>query len=355
MMRKILPLLVLSVVVWLCASAQFKGSVEANSPRPDVRGPSASLEIVSNRQALRSLVERADSGDMVSIYHLARLYDTGYDSIPCDTIEAMRLYRRAAELNYPPAQNLYGFRLYNGIGGAKDINAGLEWIEKAALNGDPTATNNLGWLLLEGEGVEHDAEKAAFWLTRSAQNGVPSAMILLGDLYREGKGVEKADTAHALSLYNRALERGMRDVWPRIYSMKHQEWSLLPPEEKVAVGMYYYPRLAPEIGVRIFEAAATEGNVKSMALLGDALSRGVGIAYDHAKSTDYLFRAAKGGDPYAAFVIAEMLEMFPDALNGLTDDNDLKDAQSWYEKAAQKGVRTAEEATRNLLNPGYSN
>ncbi len=325
-----------------------------NNPYRKERISGANLQILDGKNALHSLMERVDSGDVTAMYHLARLYDRGYvtpsDTIPQDSLRAMELYSKAAHSGYPAAENIYGYRLYNGLGVKRNIPKGIEWIEKAAIGGDMTAINNLGWLLLEGEGVEHDAVKAAYWLGRSAAEGVPASMSMLADLYRRGEGVGAPDTIQALSLYNRALELGLQDAGLKILSMMGNEWSRLPVEEKVAVGRYYYPSLSPVIGVTLFEQAAQENDVEAMALMGDALSRGLGVAYNHDKSIEYYFRAAEKGHPSAQFVIAELLEMFPDALNHLTDSSEYRNPEFWYDQARRGGVRTAEEATRKLLN-----
>ena len=59
---------------------------------------------------------------------------------------------------------------------------------------------------------------------------------------------------------------------------------------------------------------------RAMALLGDAYSRGVGVKYSHDKSLAYFARAALAGNPSAMYILAETLEVFPDALQDLPVD-----------------------------------
>lgn len=306
----------------------------------------------ARRIALRALIERAEAADADATYHLARLYETGYDSIPADTLQSVALFRRAAELGSLKAQNYYGYLLYNGIGMKRDVAKGLEWISQAAIGGDLSAANNLGYMILTSDMPEQQKayKEAAHWLEKAADGGVPSAMSMLADLYREGKGVEK-DTLQAVALYNRAIEAGMPDSQLKLLEMMHQDWSRLEPEEAVATGIYYYTHRAPTIGVTLFEQAAEQGNAQAMALMGDALTRALGASYDYDLGLDYYFRAAVAGNPSAQFVIAELLEIFPDALDSFRIDKsgDYADPHYWMEKAARAGVFSAEDATQTLL------
>lgn len=313
----------------------------------------------ARRIALRALIERAEAADADATYHLARLYESGYDSIPQDTLKSVALFRRAAELGNIHAQNYYGFLLYNGMGTAQNKNQGLEWITRAAEGGDLSAANNLGWMILSADTAEDEKDyaKAAQWLSKAANGGVPSAMSMLADLYRDGKGVE-ADTLQAVNLYNHAIEAGVPDAQLKLLSMQQAAWRQLSAEDAVNTGLYYYTHRAPTIGVTLFEQAATQGNAKAMALLGDALTRALGASYDHDLGLNYYFKAAVAGNPSAQFVVAELLEIFPDALDDLIDDtispkmaDDYKDPNYWMQLATQAGVRSAEDATRLLLAP----
>lgn len=313
----------------------------------------ATAAVSGPRIALRELAERADAGQPDAIYQLARLHDTGFDSIPVDSVRASDLFRQAAEKGYAPAQNQYGFRLYNGLGGLKaDPYKGLEWMEKAAMAGDPTAANNLGWLLMEGKDIRHDFEDAAFWLGKAADAGMPHAMSMLADLFREGKGVEK-DSLKAISLYNRAIEAGLGDAQLKLLSMQEKAWKDLSADEAIATGLYYYTHRAPALGVRLFEQAADEGSPLAHALLGDALTRAQGASYNHDLALKHYFLAAKGGVPAAEFVIGELLEFFPDALDALTGVGEISDdersAAYWLGRAAEAGITEAAQATESLL------
>ena len=89
-------------------------------------------------------------------------------------------------------------------------------------------------------------------------------------------------------------------------------------------------------------------------MLGDAYTRGLGVAYSHEKSLEYYLAAAIEGDPSAAFVISELLEIFPDALNDYLPEDATTESTNpsyWREKAETGGVNSAEEAHQRLFTP----
>lgn len=303
----------------------------------------ASDEVTRERHAVRQLVERAGEGDAKSLYHLATLHDTGYDSIPVDSAVSTALYRLSAEKGYAPAMNYLGYRYFNGDYVRQDIDSALYWMAKAAGLGDVKAASNLGYLLSHDDAVTRNYPQAVYWLTKAADAGLPVAQSLLADLLRQGLGAPK-DTARAEALYTSAIEHGLQDAELKLLSMKGRGWESLAPDSAVALGRYYYTHRAPFIGVTLFENAAAHDNPDALALLGDAYSRAVGVEYDHDKSVAYFLRAAQLGQPSAQFVIAELLDIFPDALS-----DTIPGAPYWYEKAADAGITDAEAAADRLL------
>lgn len=301
---------------------------------------------------LKDLIIRADNGEPEALYTLATLYDRGYDSIPIDSARSTELYRKAAEAGFLPAMNYLGYRLLSGEYSQLDKNSdeGLQWLEKAAINGDAKAASNLGWLLTEGKYVKRDYEKALFWLKKAADSQLPVAQSLLGDLMRDGLGTD-IDSLAADSLYREAFENGLTDAAYKLADLEKNALDTLTDDKLVKEGKYYYLRSAPSIGVKLFYKAADQGNAEAMALLGDAYTRAIGVPYDHDLSLKYYAMAAQAGNPSAQFVIGELLEIFPDAFDSMDKDEIqiLNDPLHWYEQAAAGGVTDAETATLLLL------
>lgn len=268
-------------------------------------------ELTERRLALRQLVERAASEDAKALYDLARLHETGYDSIPVDSTRSMGLYMLSANKGYAPARNYIGFRYYTGDGVRQDLDSALYWIRLAAEEGDITAAANLGYLLTEGEGVKHQEDEAIKWLSVASEAGVNGAQIKLTEL-------------------------------------KEKEWKELPADTLLTTGIKYYVGKSPIVGTRMLELAAQKQNPKAMAVLGDAYSKGLGVPYNHQKSIDYFYEAAKMGEPSAQFIIAEMLEFFPDGIP-VDASGEETGADYWYEKAKEGGVTDSEKAYELLF------
>lgn len=318
----------------------------------------------SNRHAaLQALVERAENGDPKSLYDLASLYDRGYDSIPVDSAESTRLYQLSAAKGYAPARNYLGFRYYNGEYVNRDIDSALYWIQLAADAGDITAAGNLGFLLSQGEGIAHNYDSAIHWLKIGADGGLPTAISLLGDMYRQGLGC-KADTIEAIALYESAHRAGVADAQIRLMAMMGYKWKELPPDSAFLQGLKYYKEGATIAGRELMERAIDGDIAKAFTILGDAYSRGDGVEYDYFKSIRYFLEGALRGEPSAEYIIAELLEFFPDILNSpefqqiiernskdVTNYADLTNPGYWFERAANQGIKDTESAYENLFSP----
>ncbi len=315
-------------------------------------GPAAAIDTDSLR---RALIARADTADAAEVFRLSSVFERGVPGVAADSAVAMQLLQRAADMKSPAALNYLGFKYYRGEGVPRDTRRALALIEEAAQLGDVRSYNNLGWLLAEGELVERDYAKAAYWLRRASDGGVATASAMLGDLYACGEGVP-CDTLRADSLYTLAIDRGLADAQLKLLALRGKSYRQLPSEEAVRLGLRHYLRRGPTVGVFLFRIAAEKGNAHAEALLGDACSRGLGTAYDHTLSIIHFYRAATAGYAPAQFVIAEMLDMFPDALQQIPDDalppgtQRTNSQQYWYEQAAAAGITDAQTAAETMLN-----
>ena len=290
----------------------------------------------ARREALRQLIGKADEGNAKALFDLARLYETGYDTIPQDSVRSMNLYMKSARLGYPPAMNIIGFRYQTGEGLKEDIDSSFYWITKAAEAGDVTAASNLGYLY----SINKDYQKAEFWLQKAVQAGIPSAMSQLGDFRRMGL-TGLPDTLAARNLYDSAIEGGDWDAQFKLLAMMGYKWQNLPGPEALKMGLKYYLGNAPVAGVELFEIASRDSVPQALALLGDAYSRGIGVEYNPRKSLDYFHESALSGNPAAQFLIAELLDFYPDEFE--------ESAEYWRQAALDSGVTDAEEAYSQLF------
>ncbi len=304
------------------------------------------------------LQARADSGDAKAIFDLSNVLERGYGPILPDSAKSISLLRRAASDGYSPALNYYGFKYYNGDGVPSDKAKGLQLIEQAALKGDPKGAANLGWLLAEGNGVYRDIPKAVYWLEKASDAGLPVAMVHLASIYSNGADSIKPDTLKAADLYSRALQEGYRAADLPLQRLMQPYWSQLPADSALSLGIHYFTQgNAPRCGVALFRVAAEKGSPRAYALLGEAYALGRGVPYDYRSSTLSFYRSAKDGYPPAAYILAEMLDIFPDALTDILDSPEDADqnanvnAAYWYQIAAQGGITSARQALEAIVGP----
>lgn len=234
-------------------------------------------------------------------------------------------------------------------------------IAEASHLGDPRADNNLAYILLNGDSAVRDPQRAFTLFRRAADAGLPTAMAQLADLYRTGTATEP-DSATASSLYLKAAARGLRDAETKLIAMNRPAWTLTRPDSLLSLARTYYPRIAPTAAVEMLRIAAQCPDsltapdgvpvcATAYAILGDATARGIGKPYDYTESLRLFFIAATLGDPSAQFIIAETLEITPDALipvAGNTDD-DRTNARYWYDQAAKFNIDNAQKAYKRLL------
>lgn len=95
-----------------------------------------------------------------------------------DPRAAQRWYRAAAERGYPPAQRIYGeILLTEGFGIYRSD--GIDWLRKAADQGDADAAYRLGQMYGTGQHVDRDEEQARKYFTAARNLGHPEAAARL--------------------------------------------------------------------------------------------------------------------------------------------------------------------------------
>lgn len=130
----------------------------------------------------------ADQADPVA----ERLFQEGQDfamgrSVSRDYSAAARLYQRAAERGFAPAQHNLGYLYENGLGVQQDF---------------AQSQINLGVLYAAGNGLPRDDREAARWYQKTADQAEPR-----GAMYLRGLGVSK-NCAQAFAYFQQAARLG---------------------------------------------------------------------------------------------------------------------------------------------------
>ncbi|KAF9973106.1 hypothetical protein BGZ73_003661 [Actinomortierella ambigua] len=89
----------------------------------------------------------------------------------------------------------------------KNLIAAAKWYREAAERGLSEAQTNLGVMYKTGQGVLQNDKLAAYWYHRSAVQGSVVAQINLGLMYRDGHGLEQ-NVVEAATWFLRAAEQG---------------------------------------------------------------------------------------------------------------------------------------------------
>jgi TPR repeat protein len=156
-----------------------------------------------------------DLGDPLGIYYLGSAYERGI-GVAKDPIQAMRLYKTGANL-YNESNCMYSLGIIYYYGTAdppihKNVDQGMEWLEKAADNGNAQAQFELAYLYQEGSsGAPRDFNKAVSLYQKSADQDYSPAQYFLAQLYLQGFGVKK-DSDKAFALLQKAAAAGYVDA-----------------------------------------------------------------------------------------------------------------------------------------------
>lgn len=160
------------------------------------------------------------------------------------TTLAFELLTHAAVAGNVPAQYSLAQCLRYGIGIEKNIDQGISWLERAAMQNHPDAQFELAMLLpLEHEHHlpllnaaadkahvqamlcmsiyeqrQNNAEGALHWLNKAKELKVPRAFFLLAQLYREGKLV-KEDLKQSANLFVDAADQGDIDAYFELFKI----------------------------------------------------------------------------------------------------------------------------------------
>lgn len=299
----------------------------------------------------RQLQEAVDSGNPAACFHLARMLESSDTLTDSLAARALQLYTQAADSAYPPALNYLGFIRFNGLlGTTADPDTALQLIEKAAMLGDNSAAANLGWLLTQnGTAVRHDPEKALYWLSRAAESGSPIPLEAMADIY-----LQRGDTVQALSSLEEATLRGGVNAAGRLLKLDAQRFDAMPTDSLMKEALRYYRSGAPAMGLLLMERDVLRDDAPqsdialSKAIRAQLMSLGLVLPYDYEGSLRLFHEAAGMGDPSAQYIVAETLDLTPDAF-AATDSTMQRTADEWRRAAAAQGITDSRSALRRLL------
>ena len=218
-------------------------------------------------------------------------YYYGRNGKPEDYSEAVKWYRKAAELGSADGQFNLGYMYENGEGVEKDYSESAKWYRKAAEQGHADGQFNLGCMYINGNGVPQYNSDAMKWFLKAAEQGHSAAQFNIGVMYANGIGVPQ-DNSEAVKWYRKAAELGY-----------------------------------------------AEGQFN----LGFMYDMGYGVTENNSEAVKWYRKAAEQGLAEAQFNLGYMYEL------GEGVKKDFTQAKNWYEKAAAQGHEKAENGLRRVL------
>lgn len=253
----------------------------------------------------------------------------------------------------------------------QSTDSAYHYFQLAAEAGSSVAMNNLSYYFHCGDtlrfepqmrlsemaiyGDNHDAVRYA---EMGAERGNAQAQARLGEFYEDNGLREQAKT-----LYESAFERGLADAELRLLNLMGREWNELPDKDLLNLSIEYHNKRAYLIAGNLLreriEHLESQSDTdidaqvvgKMYALLGRLYSLGEGVNYNHEQSLRCLIRGAELDDPSALFMLSESLEFFPDLLKGRDSALAGQSAVELLERAAERGVQTAEQSAQRLRTP----
>lgn len=110
-----------------------------------------------------------------------------------DFVRALLLLQPLADAGNARAQSMVGNMFLIGCCGvAEEAEAGVEWLRKAAAQGDAEAESSLGAAYLNGRGTKVDYAEAMHWFIKAAEQGDSSAQRSIAEMYEKGLGAPKS-------------------------------------------------------------------------------------------------------------------------------------------------------------------
>jgi TPR repeat protein len=157
--------------------------------------PSNDAEKLARYEQLKlpELVRRANANDAWAQFELGSRFNYGRNA-PKNNTEALNWLRRAAKNGQPDAQRLLAVKLYNGYDVAVDHDEALLWAQRLAESGDAPGQLMLGNMYANGEGSPRDLVRAYMWYDIAATMAQQDA----ADPAMEQAAVEMRDKTEAL-------------------------------------------------------------------------------------------------------------------------------------------------------------
>ncbi len=173
-------------------------------------------------EAVKWYRKSAELGNPIAQNNLGRMYQKGW-GVTKDITEAAKWYKKSADQRNADGQANLGWMYQNGFGVVQDYKEAVKLFRKSAEQGNALGQNNLGWMYQNGVGVDKDYAEAVKWYRKSAEQGDPWGQYDLGLMYANGYGVSK-NRSEAMYWYRKAAAQNHEEAKKALGRMGGALW-----------------------------------------------------------------------------------------------------------------------------------
>ena len=301
-------------------------------------------------KAEQLLIAEADSGNVLAIHDLGKLYST--EKFGSKNEEKSSEYYREAlngfteiepnadfvfpyESDYQKPVDMRSYVWYRigkmhcyGLGTQQDYEKAFEWFLKSAKEGNKFAQYSLGNLYYYGNGTDKDLSQAFQWYMKSAEQGQPYASYSIAQMYNKGEYVSK-DENQAHEYYKQALtgfleleskEQADDNLYYKLGSMFKKGFGIDIDMDKA---------------IDYFKRSAEMNNTNAKRTLALEYLSGEYLELDIEKGLEMLTECADSGDTLSCYKLGKIY------FKGEIVYKDLNMAEKYFLKASQKENRYA--------------
>ena len=301
-------------------------------------------------KAEQLLIKEADSGNVLAVHDLGKLYST--EKLGSKNEEKSFEYYREAlngfteieliadfvfpyESDYQKPVDMRSYVWYRigkmhcyGLGIQQDYEKAFEWFLKSAKEGNKFAQYSLGNLYYYGNGTDKDLSQAFQWYMKSAEQGQPYASYSIAQMYNKGEYVSK-DENQAHEYYKQALT-GFLELESKDQADDNLYYKL---------GSMFKKGLGTDIdmdkAIDYFKRSAEMNNTNAKRTLALEYISGKHLELDIEKGLEMLTECADRGDTLSCYKLGKIY------FKGEIVYKDLNMAEKYFLKASQKENRYA--------------
>ena len=252
------------------------------------------------QEAFPIILQLAENGNARAMYHMARYYHEGYNTVQIDWNVRDEWLKNAANFHEPLSSYMYA-HIVEYDEGEKIVDEIYDDIVRLAESGDVIAQCTMGSFFSEFRSLE----KKEYWLGMSATHGYALAYYRLGETYESIK-----DNQKAIIWYQKAAEQGHASAQIKLGLLLENSHSDIPnqwihnssnqgnPEALGYLGWKYkdsgYSKYGEEeaaedfrIAIKLFQKAAEQGDYRSMRELSLIYDLGNGVEIDLCKAQEW--------------------------------------------------------------------